>query len=72
MKKGFLVVMGFGNNTHMKNKLACEKKWSIMYYNLKKIQEYMLGTSHNEFLKHVYSRKNGNVEFTLVVQHKHL
>jgi uncharacterized protein YlbG (UPF0298 family) len=56
--------MGFGNNTHMKNKLACEKKWSIMYCNLKEIQEYMLGTRHNEeFLKHVYFRKSGNIEF---------
>lgn len=43
-----------------------------MYCDLKKNQEYMLGTRHNEFLEHVYSRKSGNVEFTLVVQHKHL
>lgn len=44
-----------------------------MYCNLKKIQEYMLGTRHNEeFLECVYFRKNDNVEFTLVVQHKHL
>lgn len=56
----------------MKNKVACKKKWSIMYCDLKKIQEYMLGTRYNEFLEHVYSRKSGNVEFTLVVQHKHL
>jgi hypothetical protein len=44
-----IVAMGFGNNTHMKNKLACEKKWSIVYCDLKKIQEYTLGTRHNEF-----------------------
>jgi hypothetical protein len=65
--------MGFGNNTHMKTKLAYEKNLSIMYCNLKKIQEYMVGTRHNEeFLEHVYFRESGNVEFTLVVQHKHL
>jgi hypothetical protein len=34
-------MMGFGNNTHVRNGSTCKEKWATIYGDYKRIQDYM-------------------------------
>jgi hypothetical protein len=40
--------MGSSQNTRMKNGPTYKKKWATIFGEYKKIQDYMVGTSHKE------------------------
>jgi hypothetical protein len=41
-------MMGSSQNTYMKNRPTYKKKWATIFGDYKKIQDYMVGTSHKE------------------------
>ncbi len=51
----FIVMMGFGLNTHIKNGFVYKEKWATIYDDCKQIWNYMVVTSHNEWFWNMIS-----------------
>ncbi len=64
-------MMGFGQITHMKNKLNYKEKWATIYGDCKKDQDYMVGACRNEDYWNIIFEERG-MEFVKSVQQNDL
>ncbi len=54
-KNLYMLVIAFGHNAHIRNGPVWKEKWTTIYNNYKQIQDYIVGTRHNEELWNMFT-----------------